>query len=72
MSPRLLLCPVAAATPDHVAVPHEDDDVVQDVKGATVVGDLIVGVEAVTFDHRGKGPSLHDLFPAPKSRPTLP
>ena len=64
MSP-LLLCPLAT-TPSVDGEPLVDEDEVVDLKKAAVLGDLVVGTEAVTLNHRGQGALKARVLPSPK------
>ena len=68
MSP-LLICPtIAIDDPD--ALPGNgvaaDGDEAIDLKKAAVLGEPIVGVEAITLDHRGRGALPARPLPSPK------
>ena len=66
MSPSLI-CPLSETADGSVAAQLEDDkDLVKDLKGSAVLGDLIVGTEAVTLDSRGKGAPAARVLPSPK------
>ena len=47
-------------------LPVDDPDAVVDLKKAAVLGDLIVGVEAVALDKQGQGALAPRLLPSPK------
>ena len=63
----LLLCPLREV-PDAVGAvgPVVDEEVVGDLKKIAVLGDMIVGEEAVTLDERGQGALAARVLPSPK------
>ena len=66
---RPLLCPNLSADAEAGIVGSEavsDEDVVVDISKVAVLGDLIVGTEAVTFDERGQGARQPRALPSPR------
>ena len=66
MSP--LLCPISSDQEVEDKLSHQDaaDEQVIDMKANAVLGEPIVGVEAITFDGRGQGALAPRPLPAPK------
>ena len=63
----LLICPLSTTSADQDAGELVvDEDAVADLKKAAVLGDSIVGIEAITHDHRGPGALQARPLPSPK------
>ena len=67
VSPLLLVCPIQDDVASAEAAPSviDRDDVV-DLKKEAVLGEVSVGVEAVTLDQRGQGALKARILPSPR------
>ena len=61
----VLICPLAEAPASNAHV-QEEEDLVVDLKKAAVLGEPIVGIEAITLDQRGPGALAARPLPSPK------